>query len=1275
MKWKTIFLMALLIRPSGFAEAEEPLRPDLLQWVGKEEQTSTVGQLFDLHLDSSGFLWIAETSSLSRWDGYRWKEFRADPGIAGSLSNNGIVKIFEASNGDLWFGARSGGVERYRPSLESFNSYPPGDGLPDGVVWAMSEDSQGFIWIATSSGLGKLDPTTGSTVRLAPCSAPTSWVISVFTDSSGDVWASSENCLSRYKANGDVVEYRKDEPGGPPDHIVLSFYEDSTGALWMGANYQYLFRFDPRLGDFEVFTHGRSAPINSIEEDESGRLWLGLLSGLLYFDQESGTFSPYRTAESSGSLIRKVQKDSSGILWVATADGLGKIDLRWNRFSVLRQGEAENGDLLNPTVMAFTEAKDGALWIGHRSGLSRVDRAAGSALHLVPGEGEHGLPDQQIFTLTEGPDGNIWIGTKSGLGRLSTETLRFEPAEELQGKQVRWLYRDRKDGMWIATYNEIVRWHSGGLETPVSLSDSTIRKNVVYRLYEDRSDRLWIATLGGLFRLDEGGRLVKYSRDPRDKNSLSADMVSDMYQDEEGVLWVATYGGGLSYWREESETWGALRARNGLPDDHLTSLLPDEHGNLWIGTRTGGIVRFDPRAEVFKAFSAEDGVGSARLTLTSSLRLSTGELAFAGYDGLTLFRSQALDDLDPTPPRIAFTELLINHEISPIGAAESPHDRSILDLESLVLRPEHRNFSVEMAPIHLREPRQNRVEYRLDPYDESWIRANMESRLAAYTGLDPGSYVLRARAISSDGVYSDERSLKIDVLPPWWRSTAAYVAYALLICGALWNVNRNYQRKLRAERQINKQLQELNELKDDFLANTSHELRTPLYGISGLAESALTGRHGELSPELAKDLSLIVSSAGRLSNLVNDILDFSKAQRTGIELRLSTVSLHSVTDVVLTHCRPLTANKSIELRNSVGTRLEAEADESRVQQILHNLVANAIKFTEQGSVEVGARRVAGQLEVWVRDTGPGIPEENQKKIFRAFEQGSRSIEREHGGTGLGLAISRQLVERHGGRLWLDSVAGEGATFYFTLPAARADREFVEDAPGSTYAVPLEELAALAPLPQSSTATYAHEEGSDRQNLGHLLVVDDDSINLRILETQLTAFGYTVTAVESGQSALEVLEHAEPPIDLVLLDVMMPRMSGYETCRLIRERLSREKLPVLFLTARSQVEDRVTGFAEGANDYLIKPVAQDELLARVGKELELVVFHRNLEEKVDTLSGLLPICASCKKIRDDGGYWNQLETYFSSHSEVDFSHGICPECANTLYPELAEDLSV
>jgi two-component system, sensor histidine kinase ChiS len=413
---------------------------------------------------------------------------------------------------------------------------------------------------------------------------------------------------------------------------------------------------------------------------------------------------------------------------------------------------------------------------------------------------------------------------------------------------------------------------------------------------------------------------------------------------------------------------------------------------------------------------------------------------------------------------------------------------------------------------------------------------------------------------------------------------------------------RNMSAYIQQIEQHNRELQDIDRLKDDFLSNTSHELRTPLHGIIGLADSMLNGACGELPTKARENLTMISMSGRRLTNLINDILDFSKLKHNNLNLQLKSVEIYVLVDIVLALLKPLVGSKRLSLQNRVARDLvPAKADETRLQQIFYNLIGNAIKFTEAGVVEISARQDGEQIIIAVADTGVGIPPQKLANVFNSFEQVDSSSAREYGGTGLGLSITKRLVELHGGTISLESAPGQGTIVYFSLPTADASL-IRADAPNQT------ETRQICPDAQNKNdGILPHEVKPsgylNERDSPHILIVDDEYINLQVLENLLLVENYSVTRAYNGVQALQILREGRE-FALILLDVMMPKMSGFEVCRIIRKTHPATELPVIMLTAKNQISDLVAGLESGANDYLSKPFSQSELSARMRTHIQL-----------------------------------------------------------------------
>ena len=401
-----------------------------------------------------------------------------------------------------------------------------------------------------------------------------------------------------------------------------------------------------------------------------------------------------------------------------------------------------------------------------------------------------------------------------------------------------------------------------------------------------------------------------------------------------------------------------------------------------------------------------------------------------------------------------------------------------------------------------------------------------------------------------------------------------------------------------AEQRLVENMKRMDKLKDEFLANTSHELRTPLQGIIGLSETLYEQEKDQVKK---KELNMITTSGKRLASLVNSILDFSKLKTHELRLAIKAIDIRIIAETVIHICRPLIRGKSLVLSNDIDPSISlVQADEDRVYQILNNLIGNSIKFTSEGSINILAVEKQDYVEVCVKDTGIGIPKDKLNDVFKSFEQVDASITREQGGTGLGLTITKQLIELHGGKIWLESIQNKGTSVYFTLPIALGEK-VAEKEPQS-----LSKVIEPADISEDDTLLEMIDVTHGINSRFNILIVDDEPINQQVLSNHLTRDNFRIRQAFNGHEALKKLEHEKP--DLVLLDIMMPKMSGYEVCKEIRKKYLPSELPVIMITAKDRVPDLVEGLASGANDYLAKPFTRDELLARLKTHLNL--YHIN-----------------------------------------------------------------
>jgi signal transduction histidine kinase/class 3 adenylate cyclase/ActR/RegA family two-component response regulator len=644
---------------------------------------------------------------------------------------------------------------------------------------------------------------------------------------------------------------------------------------------------------------------------------------------------------------------------------------------------------------------------------------------------------------------------------------------------------------------------------------------------------------------------------------------------------------------------------DGLPGEKYFSILRDKQGQFWIKGKLE-LIKYNPNTKSAVRYNAIDGIAETEGLSQPSVVTPSGEIWIAGKGGVNVFY----------PEQIPEVRASARPQIIKITVNDAPYDTKLSHtvIDSLDLSYSHNTVAFDFVACDYSDPGNVRFEYRLIGLDDQWVDGGQYG-FARYFSLPAGSYTFEVRSSNSGGVWSESSAMvNLNILPPIWATPLAKILYFCAFIGFLLVFRNQAQRKqrrkleiekekLKQERMVNDQLRKVDRLKDQFLANTSHELRTPLNGIIGLADSLIDGATGALEEATVRNLAMISNAGKRLSNLVNDILDFSKLKSHDLTLNITPVDLHAAADIVVVILGPLAKSKNIKLVNGIPKNVQlVDGDENRIQQVLYNLVGNAIKFTDQGEVELSIGEKEGFIVVNVRDTGIGIAKERYKSIFQSFEQGDGSETRQFSGTGLGLSVAKQLVELHGGTIEVKSKINYGSTFSFSLPASKISREEfkLESQSGTARIGHFVSDESMEITPEKLTPKI----NSNRS--AHILVVDDEPVNRQVLENFLHNTGYQVTQANNGREALDLVEKHN--FDLIVLDIMMPGMSGFEVCQTLRQVHQASDLPIIMLTAKNRIADLVEGFTVGANDYLAKPFSKDELLTRINTHLHLKDIH-------------------------------------------------------------------
>jgi two-component system, sensor histidine kinase ChiS len=1180
---------------------------------------STVNAIFQ---DTRGYMWFGTYDGLSRYDGYQFVTFKNDPSNELSISNNIVTSIIEDHQGFLWVGTAHNGLNRFNPKTGIFQRFlsksDDFDSLSNSQVNAIYQDQQNRVWIGTDRGLNLYLPEKQAFAHfynnpLDTNSLPPGSIVDIVGDDRGNLWVATNEVLAHFNVEQQVFNYY-DQTNLAPQ--INTLYLDSDSSLWVGTRFDGLFHLRPDASMFEHYSHDKrdenSLSFNDVRKilrTENGDLWVATEEGGLNVrrkgDQKFQAFKRNSSDPHSISIndIWSIYQDRSGLLWIGTAGGgLNTTQSFDTQFSRLTHSPYDDNGLSHEFVWDIKEDQDGAIWFATLSGLDRYDPKRDAFTHISTFvTRKRQAIGNRILALSITKNGDIWFGNQQGQLAVYSPNNGFAelierdnfPPGYVSFNRIRVIEKDRNGFVWVGTDDGLLKvdveaksivneyhFSEGG-----QLGDSTIRT-----ILQDSQGNIWFGTWNnGIQKYDpEFEQIENYKNDPKDPLSLSNNTVRSMYLDNRGNLWVGTFNG-LNKLSAESIASGGKNftsylEKDGLPNSAIYGISGDINGNIWVSTNNG-LSRFDPTAQRFDNYSLEDGLPANEFNGKSVIRSSDGLIYFGSVKGVAIVSST-----EKTPKK--YDPELVITSMSVLGEQLRP-DGVVIDLTEVELSYQQNDVMFEFTSLDFRHVNRNKYRYRLLPYNKDWTAVSFPNR-AVFTNLDPDEYTFEVQATNSLGEWSGKTtSMNLTILPPLWQTWWAFLIYGLALVALITIYLIKHEKTLQEQKNINEHLRKVDQLKDEFLANTSHELRTPLNGIIGIAESLRAGSAGLQNQKTLGHLDLIIDGGKRLAQLVNDILDFKKLTHHTLVLQRKATDLQSVLNVVISLLNPLAEKKNLKLINQLPKDLPLVfADEDRVQQIFHNLIGNAIKYTNQGEITLSARLNVNEIEICITDTGIGIEQSKIEEIFRPFEQLELPEQFEQKGTGLGLSVTRQLIEQHEGQIWVDARLGEGSKFYFTLPCWLENFHLEDQVNKPTDKIT---FVPEQPVPASKVAKN-NTKIVAQTNKGKILIADDDPINLQVLSDLLQMNHYQVVQAEDGLQATKL--GLSENFDLVILDIMMPGMSGYEVTKELRKKFNAIELPILLLSARNQPGDVTTGFEAGANDYVTKPIERAVLLSRI-----------------------------------------------------------------------------
>lgn len=1207
-----------LAKYDGYTVKMYRQQPDNINGLNSNKIT----QLFE---DSKGNLWIGTNyTGFYRYDRELdvFEQFSHNPEDMNSLSNDNVWSIFEDREGLLWIGTERG-LNRFNPETGQFIHYEhdPTDGrsLSHDFVYSIAQTADGSLWIGTEEGLNRL------------------------------VRKDGEQYFIRYGLAPKGISSDEFLPHNFIYKIIPSRFEEEV--IWactsIGLKKVRFSPKDPTFLDVRFYGHDVGDPnslshpfVPDVLEEDASHVWVATYNGLNLLEIESGKSRHFTSKKNDlnslgNNLVKCLSKDRCGNLWIGMDKGVNKLNLNAKAFQSIRP---EPGDNTCSSIMCLVPAsgKKG-LWVGSRgSGLNFLPTGKGGMITGPSSDYKFAgikMPEMAGFItgLLLDREGWLWVATDgAGIIRVQESEIpehrstlkhfqQFNKSTHLSEDYVMSMLESVTGDVWLGYWDMGLDRFDRSTnsfqhypftkdlsidfqEFPVVHLAETVESGQVY---------LWLGTRGvGVYKLKfdetkQGLELVQWFHSKLgDPGSLSNNYVNTFLVDRQNRLWVGT-DNGLNLMDKKTGHFTSYFERDGLANGIIQSILEDAEGNIWVSTQQGiSCLAFTEGEMTVKNFDAFDGLQDNFFNDEAATTTPAGHLIFGGVNGLSIFRPEMIQ-LDTIPPKIAITDFRLFNRSVPIG--RMPDGRTILSKnisETTKLQLSHRDnvVSFEFTGLHFSEPKKIRYAYQLVGFDPDWVYTDANQRIAHYTNLPYEDFTFKVKASNGDGLWSEPVELSFCVSPPFWLTGWAFVLYAILAIGLFYiglrmtRLRAEFRHSLELERVEREKLEEVNSLKLQFFTNISHELRTPLTLIISPLEQLLQHPKDRKMHQLFTRMHF---NANRLLTMINQLLDIRKSEAGLMKLHVAEGNLVEFAKEITASFKNLANQRGIQLTFTAQSEIiTAWFDHGQLEKVLFNLLSNAFKFTNDGArVAVGVSQ-PGPIEITVADTGVGIPAGQLENIFDRFYQVENSKEWvRKSGTGIGLSLAKTIVEKHHGKIEVESEEGRGTTFRISLQPGREQfnesellpvEDILNGLPAFIRANPPEEL----PEPPAKTEEPS-QNGTVEKPL--ILLVEDNPDIRAYLRENLEA-DYRISEASDGQQGLEKAL-AEPPA-LIIADIAMPRMDGIEMCAQVKSNIDTSHVPVILLTARTSLVFKVDGLEKGADDYVTKPFHMRLLAARI-----------------------------------------------------------------------------
>ncbi|MDR0810934.1 MAG: helix-turn-helix domain-containing protein [Paludibacter sp.] len=1178
--------------------------------------------------DSRGFVWVSTEWGLNRFDSNKFRIYNGIASDSVSLPDNYIRLVFENSRNELFVGSING-LARYNQFLDNFDhiALVGEDGketFPH--VTSLAEMRNGDILIATSGQsifILKNGETQANYFKALSRLLNGKFINLIYRDKLQNLWVSLETGgLYHWNSEAATIEYF-DNKSGLTSSYISAIVEDNSGNVYIGtltAGLNVYNQNSKKLTQISADKNGIS--VRSLFFNNDGNLLIGADGeGLKIYNPRTNQISDYQTAsfmfDLANSKIHSILQDRENNLWLGLFQkGVVFLPHTSNNFKYWGIKDAYNNPLGDGCIMSIFKDADEIVWIGaDNDGIYAIDKN-GKPIprNENPRNAKNYAPvPRNVLSIHSDKNGKLWVGSYThGLAKIDKKSGKIEYIPQFADKRVYYVTTDNNGKILVGTYgsgvyildektNNIV----GQLESSKSENNNLyvdeLFNDWINTIYADREGLIWIGHFKGLSCYNpQKNTFINFLNI---NNLLPQKVVFSLHEDREGLMWIGTTDGLFSFDRKTYKI-ERISVEDGLPNNVICAIEEDRQGNLWISTYHG-LTKFNKFNRHFSHYYVGDGLQGNEFTRGASFTDENGIIYFGGINGVTYF-DPALIEEQKRNLNILLTGFYIANnpvDLNKTKNAQGKLPASIWEATDFSLSYMENSFSVEFSALDYTNSERIGYQYRMGNNNSTWISPEIGNNRLNFNNLAPGRYELHVRA-SDNQIHSPEKVITIIVSSPWYLSRQAYIVYALLVCALLFVIYQFYRSRFRYKQELLKKehAEAINESKLQFFINISHEIRTPMSLIISPLEKLIAEN---TNPVLHETYLMIHRNAKRILRLINQLMDIRKIDKGQLTLHFQEVEIVGfIEDLMLTF--DYTArNKTIAFTFvHEMTELRAWVDLNNFDKIILNLLSNAFKFTPAGGV-VEIALTTGRTEnendfpldefftITVSDTGTGIAEQEMEKIFERFYQVASAENK--AGTGVGLHLAQQLVKMHRGIIFAENREDiQGSRFVVKLPLGKrhlTQDDFAKPAEITEYKKPAEILAA---------PHISYEEAMDVKKLStvksksgyNVAIIEDDDEIRNYLKIELSRF-YRIIEFTNGKDGYNAVLKRLP--DLLISDVMMPEMDGITLTRKLKQNPNTTHIPIILLTARTNIENKLEGLETGADAYMPKPFNIDEIV--------------------------------------------------------------------------------